>query len=321
MKKLSGALIAVCAFLHPQESAAQDKWPSQPIKLLVTFPAGGNTDAVARLTADFMQKALGGATVVVENHAGAGGIVGTEMVTKAAPDGYTLCMCSIGPITIAPATQQLRYDPLKDLVPISLVSTNPLMLVVHPSVKANSVQELVTLARAEPGRLNYSSAGIGALTYFSAELFKTKTGTQITHVAYRGGAQATMAVIAGEVQLTFANMSDAVSQIEGGNVRALGVTTAKRSPAAPNVPTLAEQGIPGYATESWNALLAPKGSPQAIIDRLTAIVSDMAKDESIQKRMTDFGSVAVANSPDALTRMLREETAQWATLVKEIGLK
>jgi tripartite-type tricarboxylate transporter receptor subunit TctC len=268
-----------------------------------------------------MQKALGGATVVVENHAGAGGIVGTEMVAKAAPDGYTLCMCSIGPITIAPVTEQLRYDPLKDLVPISLVSTNPLMLLVHPSVKANSVQELVALARAEPGRLNYSSAGIGALTYFSAELFKTKTGTQITHVAYRGGAQATMAVIAGDVQLTFANMSDAISQIEGAKVRALGVTTAKRSPAAPNVPTLAEQGIPGYATESWNAMFAPKGTPQPIIDRLTAIIAEMAKDKSIQKRMTDFGSVAVANSPDELSRMLREETAQWAKLVKEIGLK
>jgi len=320
MNKLSGALIAICAFVQSQALMAQDKWPSQPIKLLVTFPAGGNTDAVARLTADFMQKALGGATVVVENHAGAGGIVGTEMVTRAAPDGYTLCMCSIGPITIAPATQQLRYDPLKDLVPISLVSTNPLMLVVHPSVKANSVQELVALARAEPGRLNYSSAGIGALTYFSAELFKTKTGTQITHVAYRGGAQATMAVIAGDVQLTFANMSDAVSQIEGGKVRALGVTTAKRSPAAPNVPTLAEQGIPGYATESWNALLAPKGTPQPIIDRLAAMAADMAKDDKIYKRMTEFGSVAVSNSPDALARMLREETEQWAALVKEIGL-
>jgi tripartite-type tricarboxylate transporter receptor subunit TctC len=318
---LLGIMTVVCAFAHPQASIAQDKWPSQPIKLLVTFPAGGNTDAVARLTADFMQKALGGATVVVENHAGAGGIVGTEMVAKAAPDGYTLCMCSIGPITIAPVTEQLRYDPLKDLVPISLVSTNPLMLLVHPSVKANSVQELVALARAEPGRLNYSSAGIGALTYFSAELFKTKTGTQITHVAYRGGAQATMAVIAGDVQLTFANMSDAISQIEGAKVRALGVTTAKRSPAAPNVPTLAEQGIPGYATESWNAMFAPKGTPQPIIDRLTAIIAEMAKDKSIQKRMTDFGSVAVANSPDELSRMLREETAQWAKLVKEIGLK
>jgi tripartite-type tricarboxylate transporter receptor subunit TctC len=318
---LLGIMTVACALAHPQASTAQDKWPSQPIKLLVTFPAGGNTDAVARLTADFMQKALGGATVVVENHAGAGGIVGTEMVAKAAPDGYTLCMCSIGPITIAPVTEQLRYDPLKDLMPISLVSTNPLMLLVHPSVKANSVQELVALARAEPGRLNYSSAGIGALTYFSAELFKTKTGTQITHVAYRGGAQATMAVIAGDVQLTFANMSDAISQIEGAKVRALGVTTAKRSPAAPNVPTLAEQGIPGYATESWNAMFAPKGTPQPIIDRLTAIVSEMAKDKSIQKRMTDFGSVAVANSPDELSRMLREETAQWAKLVKEIGLK
>jgi tripartite-type tricarboxylate transporter receptor subunit TctC len=321
MRMLLGIMTVACTLAHPQASTAQDKWPSQPIKLLVTFPAGGNTDAVARLTADFMQKALGGATVVVENHAGAGGIVGTEMVAKAEPDGYTLCMCSIGPITIAPVTEQLRYDPLKDLVPISLVSTNPLMLLVHPSVKANSVQELVALARAEPGRLNYSSAGIGALTYFSAELFKTKTGTQITHVAYRGGAQATMAVIAGDVQLTFANMSDAISQIEGAKVRALGVTTAKRSPAAPNMPTLAEQGIPGYAAESWNAMFAPKGTPQPIIDRLTAVVSEMAKDKSIQKRMTDFGSVAVASSPDELSRMLREETAQWANLVKEIGLK
>jgi tripartite-type tricarboxylate transporter receptor subunit TctC len=267
-----------------------------------------------------MQKALSGASVVVENHAGAGGIVATEMVAKAVPDGYTLCMCSIGPITIAPATQTLRFDPLTDLMPISLVSTNPLMLVVHPDVKANSVQELVALARAEPNRLNYSSAGIGALTYFSAELFKAKSGVQITHVAYRGGAQA-LAVIAGDVQLTFANMSDALAQIEGQKVRALGVTTTKRSAAAPDVPTLAEQGVSGYSTESWNALFAPKGTPQSIVDRLTAIASEMAKDETIQKRMTDFGSVAAASRPEALARMLREETAQWANLVKEIGLK
>jgi len=321
MKALLRVLTVACAFAHPSQSIADDKWPTRPIKLVVPFPAGGNTDAVARLAADFMQKALGGASVVVENHAGAGGIIATEMVAKAAPDGYTLCMCSIGPITIAPATQSLRFDPLGDLVAISLVSTNPLMLVVHPSVGANSLQELVALARAEPNRFNYSSAGIGALTYFSAELFKAKTGIQITHVAYRGGAQATMAVVAGDVQLTFANMSDAVAQMEGGKVRALGVTTAQRSPAAPLVPTLAEQGVTGYATESWNALFAPKGTPQPIIDQLSAIASKMAEDEAVQKRMRDFGSVAVANSPEAFARMLRAETLQWAKLVKQIGLK
>ena len=230
-------------------------------------------------------------------------------------------MCSIGPITIAPATQSLRFDPLKDLAPISLVSTNPLVLVVHPSVRANSAQELIALAQAEPDRLNHSSAGIGALTFFSAELFKAKAGIKLTHVPYRGGAQATMAVVAGDVHLTFANMADALGQLEGGKVRALGVTTATRSPAAPDVPTLAEQGISGYATESWNALFAPKHTPQPIINRLAAVASEMAKDAVLQERMHSFVSVALASSPDAFDRMLRKESAQWASLVKEIGLK
>jgi tripartite-type tricarboxylate transporter receptor subunit TctC len=322
MNTAARVLILACTLmLPPYATAVGGEWPSRPIKLVVPFPAGGNTDAVARLFADYLHKRLGEATVVVENNGGAGGIVGTEAVAKAAPDGYTLCVCSIGPVTIAAATQPLRYDPLKDLAPISLVSTNPLMLVVHPSVKANSAQELVALARVEPNSLNYSSAGVGALTYFSAELFKAKTATQMTHVAYRGGAQATMAVVAGHVHLTFANMSDAVPQIEGGKLRALGVTTAKRSPAAPHVPTLVEQGITGYATESWNALFAPKDTSPVIIDRLAGLLAEMAKDERIQKRMLEFGSVATANTPQAFAQMLREETTQWAGIVKEIGLK
>jgi len=192
---------------------------------------------------------------------------------------------------------------------------------VHPSVRANSAQELIALARAEPDRLNYSSAGIGALTFFSAELFKAKTGIKLTHVAYRGGAQATMAVVAGDVHLTFANMADALGQIEGGKVRALGITTATRSPAAPDVPTLSEQGVSGYVTESWNALFAPKDTPRPIVDRLPSIASEMAKDAAVQKRMHAFGSVAVASGPEAFERMLRQESAQWASLVKEIGLK
>jgi tripartite-type tricarboxylate transporter receptor subunit TctC len=316
---LRSLLVSVLAL--PQPVSASDPWPSRPIKLVVPFPAGGNTDAVARVAADYLHKKLAGATVVVENSGGAGGIVGTEMVTRAAPDGHTLCMCSIGPITIAPATQSLRYDPLADLAPISLVSTNPLVLVVHPSVKANSAAELVALARAHPNSLNYSSAGVGALTFFSAELFKARAGVEITHVAYRGGAQATMAVVAGHVELSFANMADAVPQLEGGKLRALGVTTARRSPAAPEVPTLAEQGITGYATESWNALFAPSGTPPSIIARLASLAADMAKDQDIQKRMADFGSTAVANDPQVFRQMLREEAAKWSNLVKEIGLK
>ena len=316
MRRLFLAFAATVTLAHP--ALAQDKWPNRPIKLIVPFAAGGNTDAVARIAANQMQKSLG-VNVVIENKGGAGGIVGTDAAAKSAPDGYTFCVCSIGSITIAPATEKLPYDPLSDIMPISLLNTNPLILLVNPGVKANSVQELIALAKANPSSLNYSSSGIGGLMYFSAELFKAKTGAQITHVPYRGGAPATTAVIGGEVQLVFTNMSDAVGQLEGGKVRALAVTTSKRSPAAPDVPTLAEQGIAGYHTESWNALFAPKGTPQAAIDRMAQVAAEMAKDPTVQKQMANFGSVAVANTPAEFGKMLREETALWANLVKQIG--
>ncbi len=320
MKRLILAFAAtmVLTQLAAQPALAQDKWPSRPIKLIVPFAAGGNTDAVARITAAQMQKALG-VNVVIENKGGAGGIVGTDTAAKSAPDGYTFCVCSIGSITIAPATEKLPYDPLADIVPISLLNTNPLILLVNPGVKANSVKDLIALAKAEPDKLNYSSSGLGGLMYFSAELFKAKTGTKMTHVPYRGGAPATTAVIAGEVQLVFTNMSDAVGQLDSGKVRALAVTTSKRSPSAPNVPTLAEQGIAGYHTESWNALFAPKGTPREAIDRMAQIAAEMAKDPAVQKQMANFGSVAVANTPAEFAKMLREETALWGDLVKQIG--
>ena len=316
MRRLLLAFTAAMLLAPP--ALAQDKWPSRPIKLIVPFAAGGNTDAVARITAAQMQKALG-VNVVIENKGGAGGIVGTDASAKSAPDGYTFCVCSIGSITIAPATEKLPYDPLSDIMPISLLNTNPLILLVNPGVKANSVQELIALAKANPNSLNYSSSGIGGLMYFSAELFKSKTGAQLTHVPYRGGAPATTAVIAGEVQLVFTNMSDAVGQLEGGKVRALAVTTSRRSPSAPNVPTLAEQGVSGYATESWNALFAPKGTPQPVIERMAQVAAEMAKDPAVQKQMANFGSVAVANTPAEFAKMLRDETALWGDLVKQIG--
>ncbi len=318
MMKLFFAAVAFLACAAPAN--AQDKWPSRPIKLMVPFAAGGNTDAVARIAANHIQHALG-VGVVIENRGGAGGIVGTDAVAKAAPDGYTLCVCSIGSITISPATEQLPYDPLKDLVPISLLNTNPLILLVNPAVKANSVAELIALARTSPDSLNYGSSGVGGLMYFSAELFKSKTGTRITHVPYRGGAPATAAVVAGEVELVFTNMSDAVGQLGGGKVKTLAVTTTRRSPSAPDVPTLAEQGLAGYHTESWNALFAPKGTPQAVVDRMAQVAAEMAKDATVQKQMANFGSVAVANTPEAFAKMLRDETALWANLVKEIGKK
>jgi tripartite-type tricarboxylate transporter receptor subunit TctC len=320
MRKLIGAVAGLMVLVAQGGAGAQDNWPSRPIRLIVPFAPGGNTDAVARVTAEYMQSALKGPSVIVENRGGAGGIVGTEAVAKAAPDGYTLCVCSIGSITISPALERLPYDPLKDLIPISLLGTNALVLIAHPSLEAKSVQDVIKLAKAKPKSLDYGSSGVGGLMHVSALLFQAKTGTDLVHVPYRGGAPATQGLVAGDVKLVFANMSDAIGQIEGGTVRALGVTTATRTPAAPQIPTIAESGVPGFHAESWNALFAPAGTPQPIIDRLARIAADMAKDPAVQKRMAEFGSVAAANTPQDFAKMLREETAQWADLLKQSGL-
>jgi tripartite-type tricarboxylate transporter receptor subunit TctC len=302
-------------------AAAQESWPTRPIRLVVPFAAGGNTDVVARLTANYIQKTIKGANVVIENRGGAGGIIGADAVAKAAPDGYTFCVCSIGAITISPTVEKLPYDPLKDLAPISLINTNPLALIVHPRLPAKTVTELIALSKERPEGLSYGSSGLGGLMYFSAEVFKAKTGANLVHVPYRGGAPATAAVVAGEVQLAFANMSDAIAQMNAGTVRTLGLTSKKRSPYAPDVPTLAEQGIADFATESWNGLFAPAGTPRAVIDRMAQVIAGMGEDAAIQKNMAEFGSVFAANTPDEFAKMLRAETAQWAADLKDAAAK
>ena len=319
MKRTILALAVLGAFGNSQAAMAQDAYPNRIIKLIVPFAPGGNTDVVGRVTAAYMQQVLK-VNVVVENRAGAGGINGTDVVTKAAPDGYTLCLCGIGPITVAPATEKLPYDPLKDLAPISLVNTNPLILIVNPNVNAKSGAELAALSKSTPGGLSYGTVGSGGLMQFAAEIFRVKTGSQFTSVPYRGGALATSAVVSGEVQLAFSNMSDAMAQISAGTVRALAITTAKRSPQTPDIPTLMELGLVDYPVKSWNALFAPANTPKPIIDRLAEVMAEMAKDPAHQKRMTDVGSLAVANSPSEFGKMLREETDQWAKALKAIGL-
>jgi tripartite-type tricarboxylate transporter receptor subunit TctC len=314
------ALTALCAIAPLQVAPAQDAYPRRLVRLIVPFAPGGNTDVVGRLTANYMQKALN-VNVVVENRAGAGGINGTDAVAKAMPDGYTLCICGIGPITVSPATEKLPYDPLKDLAPISLINTNPLILVVNPQVKANSAAELAALSKSLPEGLSYGTVGSGGLMQFAAEIFRVKTGSKFTSVPYRGGALATAAVVTGEVQLAFSNMSDAMGQLAAGTVRPLAITTAQRSPHTPNIPTLMELGLVDYPVESWNALFAPAGTPQPIVDRLAEVMALMAKDEEIQKRMADFGSIAIANSPAEFAQMLREETDQWAKALSAISLK
>src|SRR3954452_21101529 len=306
MRTVLLALTAFCIVTPLQATSAQDAYPNRLIKLIVPFAAGGNTDVVGRITAAYMQKALN-VNVVVENRAGAGGINGTDVVAKAAPDGYTLCLCGIGPITVSPATEKLPYDPLKDLAPISLVNTNPLILIVNPNLNAKSGAELAALSKSTPGGLSYGTVGAGGLMQFAAEIFRVKTDSKFTSVPYRGGALGTSAVVSGGEELAFSNMSDAMAQMAAGTVRALAITTAHRSPQTPNIPTLMKLGLVDYPVESWNGLFAPAGTPQPIVDKLAQVMAQMVQDEALQKRMADIGSIPVANSPAEYARMLREE--------------
>ncbi|MBV8167908.1 MAG: tripartite tricarboxylate transporter substrate binding protein [Alphaproteobacteria bacterium] len=319
MRRLPHVVWLALALTLPFGATAQP-WPQRAIKIVVPYAPGGNSDVVARITGQYMQEKLG-ASVVVENKAGAGGLVGSDAVAKAPPDGYTLLLGAIGPMTIVPALQPTPYDPLVDFAPISLLNTNPLMLIVNPAVPAKSVAELIALARARPHTLNFGSSGEGGLTHISGELFKSMTGVDLVHVPYRGGNLATNALLAGEIQVVFANYSDALPQIAGGTVRPLGITTKTRAPQSPDVPTIAEAGVPGYECESWNGLLAPKGTPPEIVRRLATLFAAMVREPAIQQRMIDVGSIAVASTPEDFHTLLASEIAKFSKLAKDANIK
>lgn len=312
---LSAGGLALASSVHAQSG----EWPDRPIRFVVPFAPGGNTDAVGRIAAQYLGEALG-RSIVIENRGGAGGIIGSDAVAKAAPDGYTFLVGSIGSITISPAIERMPYDPLKDLAPVSLLNTNPLILVGRKDLGLSSVREVVARARQKPESLTYGSSGIGGLMHVSALLFESRSGTKLTHVPYRGGAPAVAALLSGEVDLVFANMSDALPQVKAGSILPLGVTTTARSSELPEVPTVAESGVPGFATESWNALFAPAATPVTIVTRLSFLCAQMAANPAVRQRMATFGSVALSSTPEEFRRMLREETAQWATTLHGAGL-
>jgi tripartite-type tricarboxylate transporter receptor subunit TctC len=318
--RLLALLIAIVPMLASSQTAsAQDDYPRRLIRLIVPFAPGGNTDVVARITAEYMAKILK-TDVVVDNRVGAGGLSGTSMAAKADPDGYTLCVCGIGPIAVSPHTEKVTYETLTDFAAISLVNTNPLLLLVNPKINVKTGRELVALSKSTPGGMNYSTGGVGGLTHYSAEILRLKNHMPVTTVPYRGGALATLAIVSGEVPFGFANMSDAVSHLPAGSVRAISVTTAKRNPLVPHVPTLMEEGLADFPIESWNGMLAPAGTPKPIVERLAQVLADMAKDEAHQKRLTDIGSLAIANTPREFESMIREDYEQWGKALKSIGL-
>ncbi len=300
--------------------SAQQQYPQRAIRMVVGFPAGGPTDIVSRLMAPKMAEALG-QQVIVDNRGGAGGMIATEQVAKAAPDGYTILMGTIGGVAVAMSLNPNRgYDTLRDLAPITQSVTVTSILVTHPSVPAKNVKELLALARAKPGSLNYGSSGNGTITHLAGELLKYMGKVSITHVPYKGGSPALTALVSGEVDLTYENSLIITPHIKSGRVKALAVTGAKRSALFPDLPTIAET-LPGYSASGWYGLLAPAAVPKPIIARLHAEAVKALRVPDVIDKLSSQGAEPVGNTPEEFTAFVRSEIEKWAKLVKAANMR
>jgi tripartite-type tricarboxylate transporter receptor subunit TctC len=312
--------IAAFAFGAPA-SAQAPAYPTKPVRIVVPFPAGGATDILARAVAQKLTETWGQA-FVVDNRPGAGGNIGSELVAKAAPDGYTLEMGTVGTHAInASLYAKMPYDHVKDFAPIILVAGVPNVLVVNPAVPVNSVQELIAYAKANPGKLNFASSGSGTSIHLSGELFKVMAGVQMTHIPYKGSAPALADLLGGQVQLMFDNLPPSLPQIKGGKLRALGVTSAARAPALPDTPTIAESGLPGFEASSWFGLLAPAGTPPAIIAKLNTEIAKWLASPEAREKLVAIGANIAGGTPEDFARHIQAETVKWAKVVKESGAK
>lgn len=309
------ASLALWAGIAP----AADDYPSRAVTLVVPFAAGGSTDLVARIIAAKMTEDLG-RTVIVENKAGAGGNIGAASVATADPDGYTILMGTIATHALNPAIMQdMPYDPVTGFAPVSLLVLVPNVLVVNPEFPAMSVQELIALLKEKPGEYSYASSGIGTPLHLSGELFKSMAGVDMVHIPYRGSGPALNDLVAGQVPIMFDNLPSATQFIKAGTLRALAVTTKERIAAFPDLPTMAEAGLPGYETYTWNALFAPAGTPQPVVDRLNAAALEAVADAGVQARLADLSATVVGSSPDELAQHVTVELAKWAPIVKASG--
>lgn len=309
---------ALAATLLPVAAFAQT-YPDRPVRLIVPYAPGGSADIVARLISDEWGKALG-KPLVVENKAGAGGNVGVAEVAKAAGDGYTIGLQTVS-LAINPAlTPKMPYDTLKDLAPIGMVASSQHVLVVNEQVPAKTVKELIALAKSRPGKLSYASAGTGSTFHMSAELFKAVAGVSIVHIPYRGGGPALSDTIGGQVEMSFPVLSAAQGHVQSGKLRALGVTGPKRSPLMPDVPTIAEAGVPGYSFETWFMVFAPAATPRPVIDKLNATLHAVLSAQTVKDRMAKEGFEATPSTAAQARARLEKELPQWAKLVKERGI-
>jgi len=314
-------LTAVAWSAQSTATAVAQDYPARQITLVVPFAPGGSVDFIGRIVAQNLSERLG-KPVIVENRPGAGSATGTLAVTKAAADGYTLLLAPSGTYAINPTLyKKLSYDPANDLVPVALLVLDPLLLVVNPSLPVHSVSDLVKLAKQKPGQLSFASPGAGTSLHLLGELLKTTAGIDMVHVPYRGGAPALQDVISGQVQLMFSDPATGVPQAQAGKVRALGVSSASRLPAAPDIPTVAEAGLPGFEITSWQMIAAPAGIPKEIVAWLNAELKSVMAQPDIQKRIVDRGQIPVVSpSPQELAGFISAETARWGKIVQQAGL-
>ena len=317
MKFLRPLLIAF-ALLCPAFAMAQD-YPTRPIHLIVPFPPGGPNDIIARVVGKRMSEILK-QTVVVDNRAGQGGVLGTDVVAKAAPNGYTIGIVSAGALAISPSMEKVAYDTLKDLQPVTLVAKVPEMLVVATSVPAHNMAELIALAKKEPGKLNFASSGPGSMPHLAGELFKLTAKIDITHVPYRGAAPAVNDLLGQQVQMVFLDLPILLPQIKAGKLRPIAVGAPERVPSAPDVPTTAEAGMPNLLTENWYGMVAPANTPPPIVATLNKTAVEAMKDPDVISKLSSQGANLVGDTPEQFRSYIASETQKWAMVIKEAGV-
>lgn len=311
-------ILAMASIFAATGSHAQG-YPERPVRVVVPFAAGGSNDIVARLLTHKMSMALH-QPFVVDNRGGAGGNIGTALVAKAAPDGYTLLSGGMGSLVMNPAIGRVPYDTLRDFAPITLIARAPNVLVVHPSLPVRTVTDLIALARSRPGQLNYASGGVGSTPHLSGALFAIMAGIDLTHIPYKGSAPAITDLIAGQVQLAFAGIPTVLPNINQGRLKALAVTGLERAPQLPNVPTVNESGLKGYEVNPWYGLLAPAGTPAAIVDRLQSECTKALKDAGIREQLLRLGAEPVGSSPAEFASIIKSDLAKWSSVARRVHI-
>jgi tripartite-type tricarboxylate transporter receptor subunit TctC len=311
--------LVLCS-LFVAAAGAQDAYPSRPLKFILPFPPGGGTDILGRLIADRLSAGLG-QPVVTENRGGAGGNVGAEAAAHSAPDGYTIVLVAPS-LAISPSLySKLNYDPVKDLAPIGLVATVPNVMITHPAVEAKNLQEFIALARSRPGAMNYGSGGAGTSNHLAGELFNMVTGTKLVHVPYKGVNLAMQGVLAGEIQLVFIGIPAALPHIKAGKLRALALVAPQRSPALPEVPTVAEAGLKDFEVTTWYGIMTPSGTPRPIVSRLNAELVKIMHTPDVKERLAGMATDPLTSTPEEFAAYLRQEIAKWGEVVRKANLK